>query len=98
MSEHCETTQSLRNKLSEFRELPVSDDESWVPLCQIDDSDENDEVCMVVIFGTNKTLGYLKMSDTFHCDATYRHILCTLLLVAAFLKTMHNYDNSYMIF
>ena len=38
MSEHCETTQSLRNKLSEFRELPVSDDESWVPLCQIDDS------------------------------------------------------------
>ena len=78
MSEHCETTQSLRNKLSEFRELPVSDDESWVPLCQIDDSDENDEVRMVVIFGTNKTLGYLKMSDTFHCDATYRHILCNL--------------------
>ena len=72
MSEHCETTQSLRNKLSEFRELPVSDDESWVPLCQIDDSDEDDEVRMVVIFGTNKTLGYLKMSDTFHCDATYR--------------------------
>ena len=68
MSEHCDTTQSLRNKLSEFRELPVSDDESWVPLCQIDDSDKDDKVRMVVIFGTNKTLGYLKIIRKFELN------------------------------
>ena len=70
--EHCETTHSLRNKVREYLEKPDSDTEAWVPFCQIDDTDEDDEVRMVVIFATNKTLSYLSMADTFHCDATYR--------------------------
>ena len=33
----CNTTHDLRNKVKDFLENPVLDDESWVPLCQIDD-------------------------------------------------------------
>ena len=40
--------------MKDFLENPVLDDESWVPLCQIDDSGEG-EVRITIIFGTNKT-------------------------------------------
>ena len=72
MNEPCNNTHDLRNKLREFQEKPVLEDESWVPLCQIDDSEDDDEVRITVIFGTNKTIEHLNCSDTFHCDATYR--------------------------
>ena len=70
--EHCDTTLSLRNKLKDYLDIPDDENESWVPFCQIDDSEDSDEVRILVIFATNKILSYLKMSDTFHCDATYR--------------------------
>ena len=67
----CNTTHNLRNKVKDFLEIPVLDDESWVPLCQIDDSEENEQPLITIIFGTNKTLENLTFSKTFHCDATY---------------------------
>ena len=70
--EHCDTTQSLRNKLKDYLDIPDCEDESWVPFCQIDDSKDSYEVRIVAIFATNKILSYLKMSDTFHFNVTYR--------------------------
>ena len=67
----CNTTHDLRNKVKDFLENPVLDNESWVPLCQIDDSEENEQPLITIIFGTNKTLENLTFSKTFHCDATY---------------------------
>ena len=67
----CNTTHNLRNKLKDFLKNPLLDNESWVPLCQIEDEEEG-EPRITVIFGTNKTLENLKFSETFHCDATYR--------------------------
>ena len=71
LNEPCNTTHDLRNKLKDFLENPLLDDESWVPLSEIDDSGEG-QVRITIIFGTNKTLENLKFSETFHCDATYR--------------------------
>ena len=71
MNKPCNTTHNLRNKLKDFLKNPLLDDESWVPLCQIEDEEEG-EPKITVIFGTNKTLENLKFSETFHCDATYR--------------------------
>ena len=71
MNKPCNTTHNLRNKLKDFLKNPLLDDESWVPLCQIEDEEEG-EPRITVIFGTNKTLENLKFSETFHCDATYR--------------------------
>ena len=67
MNKPCNTT----HKLKDFLKNPLLDDESWVPLCQIEDEEEG-EPRITVIFGTNKTLENLKFSETFHCDATYR--------------------------
>ena len=58
--------------MKDYLDIPDDENESWVPFCQIDDSEDSDEVRILVIFATNKILSYLKMSDTFHCDATYR--------------------------
>ena len=58
--EHCDTTQSLRNKLKDYLDIPDCD------------SEDTYEVWIVEIFATNKILSYLKTSDTFHFDATYR--------------------------
>ena len=71
MNKPCNTTHNLRNKLKDFLKNPLLDNESWVPLCQIEDEEEG-EPRITVIFGTNKTLENLKFSETFHCDATYR--------------------------
>ena len=54
--------------MKDFLEKPVLDDESWIPLCQIDDTDA--DVKITIIFATNKTLENLKFSETSHCDAT----------------------------
>ena len=62
----------MRNKLKDYLDIPDCEDESWVPFCQIDDSKDSYEVRIVAIFATNKILSYLKTSDTFHFDATYR--------------------------
>ena len=53
VNEPCNTTHNLRNKVKDFLENPVLDDESWVPLCQIDDSGENEEPLITIIFGTS---------------------------------------------
>ena len=71
VNEPCNTTHNLRNKVKDFLENPLLDDESWVPLSEIDDSGEG-PVRITIIFGTNKTIENLKFSETFHCDATYR--------------------------
>ena len=71
VNEPCNTTHNLRNKVKDFLENPLLDDESWVLLSEIDDSWEG-PVQITIIFGTNKTLEKLKFSETFHCDATYR--------------------------
>ena len=67
MNEPINTTQDLRNKLRDFQNIPVSENESWVPLCQINDTEIDEEVRITVIFGTNKKLEHLNLSDTFHC-------------------------------
>ena len=53
----------MRNKLKDYLDIPD---------CDSDDSEDTYEVWIVVIFATNKILSYLKTSDTFHFDATYR--------------------------
>ena len=42
LNEPCNTTHDLRNKVKDFLENPVLEDDSWVPLCQIDDSGEGE--------------------------------------------------------
>lgn len=66
MNEPINTTQDPRNKLRDFLNIPVLESESWVPLCQIDDTDDDEEVRITKIFGRNKTLEHLNLSDTFH--------------------------------
>ena len=65
MNKPCNTT----HKLKDFLKNLLLDDESWVPLCQIEDEEEG-EPKITVIFGTKKTLEKLKFSK--NCDATYR--------------------------
>ena len=77
LTESIDNTHELRNKIKEYSKIPDNDIESFVCYSNIqDDVESNEELRLVVIFTTLRTLNYLRKTNNLHSDATYRLNYC----------------------
>ena len=66
------TTHDLRQKITEYLDVPDSDIEAFVPFYEIEDDDMFEEPRFTVIFTSQKLLKRINSDFVFQLDATYR--------------------------